>query len=524
MRISFPADDEGDSTNQPRLTFDDEFDSGNLKTVAESQRADDKYLLYIRPDAFGTEFQQRYTTWFHFRVTNAVPGMPLTFVIMNMAPSKMFSLGFRPVYRNNGTNNEWRPIPSPTTNKRIPKRYNSATDEEVPAQLHLTFTWTPDGGETYFAYCYPHSYTDCQTMLDGLEHKYTSRSAIEFHRELMIASVEGRRVDLVTVTSKGGNTGEEEARIPGLFPGAGPRPPRFDKPVVLISARVHPAETPGTHILNGALHFILSMDPRASLLRSRYVFMFVPMLNPDGVCRGHYRTDSFGRNLNRYYGTATREEQPTIWAMTALAAHLQETGNRLHTYIDLHAHANKRGCFMYGNHFDDDALQLETMLLPRLVAMNSADFDFDGCCFSAKMMSASDKAGMSRTGTSRVGMAPFVATPMAYTLEANYYISRSVNPVRPVAGVDPGTPLGRPRPYTPAVWGEVGRGVLLALLDYHCKEPDVAKLSRVSSRPSHATLDGVRESIRCHVANRKRKKTSKRGSASNTDVEDDEDD
>ena len=42
------------------------------------------------------------------------------------------------------------------------------------------------------------------------------------------------------------------------------------------------------------------------------------MLNPDGVARGHYRQDNYGRNLNRYYTRPTPEEQPTIYAAKEL--------------------------------------------------------------------------------------------------------------------------------------------------------------------------------------------------------------
>ena len=42
-------------------------------------------------------------------------------------------------------------------------------------------------------------------------------------------------------------------------------------------------------------------DERAALLRKYFVFMIVPMINPDGVSNGHFRMDSFNRNLNRYY-------------------------------------------------------------------------------------------------------------------------------------------------------------------------------------------------------------------------------
>jgi hypothetical protein len=55
-------------------------------------------------------------------------------------------------------------------------------------------------------------------------------------------------------------------------------------------------------------------------------------------------------------------------------------------YLDLHAHAGKRGCFIYGNHFDKIEDQAESMLFPKLISLNTLNFDFDECNFTEKLM------------------------------------------------------------------------------------------------------------------------------------------
>ncbi len=129
-------------------------------------------------------------------------------------------------------------------------------------------------------------------------------SRLYYRRQLLTRTLEGRRVEVITITDCSGATGEKEPPLPGVFE-HDPGPPSAifrDKTVFFVSSRVHPGETPATHIFNGMLAFLLRRsDPRAAVLRRRFVFKLVPLVNPDGVAVGNYRTDTLGQNLNRFY-------------------------------------------------------------------------------------------------------------------------------------------------------------------------------------------------------------------------------
>ena len=94
--------------------------------------------------------------------------------------------------------------------------------------------------------------------------KYGASNEVYIHREVLFHSVEGRELELITLSSYKGITTENEEMIEGkgLLPFTNTndsRPYKFKgKKTIFITSRVHPGETPASFVLTGIFKFLLS--------------------------------------------------------------------------------------------------------------------------------------------------------------------------------------------------------------------------------------------------------------------------
>ena len=71
--------------------------------------------------------------------------------------------------------------------------------------------------------------------------------------------------------------------------------------------------------MEGALEFITSDDAIAGELRDKVVFLFTPMLDPDGCATGQVRFNANGYDVNRHWdevdlrSKSHLERMPEIW-------------------------------------------------------------------------------------------------------------------------------------------------------------------------------------------------------------------
>ena len=196
-----------------------------------------------------------------------------------------------------------------------------------------------------------------------------------------------------------------------------------------------------------------------------------------------------------------------------------DTGDSgLFMYIDIHGHASKRGIFMYGNYFDDTETKTDALLFPKLMSINSANFDFPACNFTQRNMFLKDRhTGAGREGSGRVSVYRATGLTYCYTLECNFNTGRFTNNI-PMASRD----LGRASPppvfdippkYNPSIYEETGKSMAVSILDLTESNP----WTRLTCS-SNKNLKGVRTWIKNWLKNAETEAANKSKSAKGSPI------
>ncbi len=330
------------------LVFDSHFESGNLHSafrvfpVGEETSRKHYYDLYMHYDLYTSG----YTQWYYFRVSNAKVGQEVTFYIKNFAKNdSLYKEGMKPLLMSTKSKNGWVRCGKnisyfPCTDCGIvggEKGLQSSLDgsekskkkkDSVKYVLSFTHTFEYADDVCYFAYCQPYTYSDL--------HRYLYSLKIDLYRskhcrvKVLCYTLAGNKCNLLTITAPTSTPEDLNNRI-----------------VVIFTARVHPGETNSSWIMQGIIDYLTSNSEQAIELRSKYIFKIIPMLNPDGVINGNYRTSLAGVDLNRFWCKPDKFKHPTIYHIKEMISNMNKRSKKIGLILDLHGHSKKQGIFLY---------------------------------------------------------------------------------------------------------------------------------------------------------------------------------
>ncbi|CAL8091820.1 unnamed protein product [Orchesella dallaii] len=368
------------------LRFESRFESGNLAKAIKVTNM--YYELYLRHDLY----TERHAQWFYFRIQNTKENVPYRFSIVNFnKPDSLYRYGLK-VLMYSEKDAQINNVGWVRSGTNITYFKNDISPDENGPYYTLTFNmkFRHNNDTVYLAQCYPYTYSTLQNYLKSIEDDEFKSQLLTIR--LLCRSLAGNNVHILTVTSPDNHLQEESSK----------------KPVVVISARVHPGETQSSYMMKGIIDFLTSDCSQAKELRDRFIFKLIPMLNPDGVIVGNSRCCLLGQDLNRQYRTVLREAFPQIYHAKVMLRKLQEE-HGIFLYCDLHGHSRRHNIFIYGceNRRIPEKRLLE-QVFPLMMHKNAADkFSFQNCKF---------KIQKTKEGTGRI----FVWTlgvVNSYTLE-----------------------------------------------------------------------------------------------------------
>jgi hypothetical protein len=306
--------------------------------------------------------------------------------------------------------------------------------------LEFEYTFEHDDDAVFFAYTFPYTYSMQRTYLTDLQKEPLKGRYLQ--RKPLCVELGGGESELLTITN--------------------PETPRRYKKVVVVSSRVHPGEANASWVCHGLIEFLLSSSPEAQVLRDRFIWKVIPMLNPDGVISGNYRCSLAGVDLNRQWRKPSHDLHRPIFETKALLKKILqgmrhgEAGPELALYVDLHGHSKKLGAFSYvcGPPSDDPRFWWVRMY-PKLMSLISPHFSYRSCRW---------RVGRGKRGTARVVVSKDLGFPYAYTIETSFFGTKT----------EDGTVV----PFTREAYEQLGASLAQGCLHFNKLQGDVQRERR----------------------------------------------
>lgn len=206
------------------------------------------------------------------------------------------------------------------------------------------------------------------------------------------------------------------------------------RPMVFVTARVHPGESPASYVVQGLIDFLLQDSPELVRLRDLVIFKVVPMLNPDGVFLGNYRCSSMGIDMNRYYFLPTDTWlAPPVGGVKEILLALEASEEfNLEMLVDIHSHSTALNSFMFCNNSEAEQVE-QDKLFPRIFGAVCEDFSCDNTRFD------NDE---SKKGSARRTISEYLPHTSCYTLETSFFCGTRVGLKMPPYGQEDYLRLG----------------------------------------------------------------------------------
>lgn len=285
-----------------KILFNTNFEGGSLGKIETLGTRRYRCSVQGQSDERG---RNRQANWYYFRM-EGVAGLDLSLTLTDLVGEYDDKPGACPmtadtipVFSDDGES--WRHFPT------------MSWDEP---RKEATLTFRPARDRIWIAHIPPYTHSRLLHMLDRIGKRPTARV------EVIGKSARGRDLHLVTVTNF--ERSDEGKRI------------------VWLQARQHAWEAATSYVVEGALEFITSDDAIAGELRDKVVFLFTPMLDPDGCATGQVRFNANGYDVNRHWdevdlrSKSHLERMPEIWYVKKTILGFVESGRTIDVFLNLH--------------------------------------------------------------------------------------------------------------------------------------------------------------------------------------------